>query len=268
MEKNGDASSGIATSRSRRAGGAKKASRAEGLEALKAARAGNKWGQDEELDNVYDLVDENEYSEMVSNRQNEGWIVEDDGEYVEDGREIFDEEMGDESAGHRSTKGADKKAKKGPNRRKADANATSEDSSSSSAGKNIKNMLLNMGSGAKRKPKAEADLQNDETLKELLGQVGSSLGKPESKRLKSTAQNGSGAHSQSGPHHNPFAVRPSSTGLKKIVKKPETPTYQPKAREEPSELDVTPSQAIEDDDFSEDIFDEPMEVAGMMEFEV
>ena len=264
MEESGDApkEAGIATSRSRRDRGAKKASRAEGLEALKAARAGNKWGQDEELDNVYDLVDENEYSEMVANRQNEGWIVEDDGEYCEDGREIFDEEMGDEMAGHRSTKGADKSKKKENRGRKANANATSEDSSSSAAGKNIKNMLLNMGSGVKRKPKAEADLQNDETLKELLGQVGSSLGKPDSKRVKTTAMNGSGVNSQ--PHHNPFAVRPSSTGLKKIVKKPETPTSNQSkvVRDEPSELDVTPSQAIEDDDFSQDIFDEPMEVGG------
>ena len=118
--------------RSKRTIGAKKASRLQGLDELKAKRQGaKKWQDDEEIQNVYDIVDEKDYCDLVAGRQNEDWIVDDDGEYVEDGREIFDEEMGDEKPGQRSTKGFDKSKKSGHNKKKDTNNTTSEESSSS-----------------------------------------------------------------------------------------------------------------------------------------
>ena len=139
VEEAAAAPSSLAASRSRRDRGAKKKSRMSAMDELKARKSGKKkWDDEEEIQNVYDVVDVDEYSELVSKRQNDDWIVDDDGGYVEDGREIFDEEMGDERDGHRSLKSDQKsigsKKPGGKIRRKADVNATEESTSSSTAG--------------------------------------------------------------------------------------------------------------------------------------
>ena len=116
-----------------------------------------------------------------------------------------------------------------------------------------------MGASANRKPKTEANLQNDAVLGDLLGQIKTSAA------TKSDSKTGSGSALAAKPklapstsssnqksHSNPFAVRPASTGLKKKCA-PETDktASNPSVKAEAIEDDdaTALSQLIEDDDF-------------------
>lgn len=239
---------GIASTRSRRDRGAKTKSRLSALEELKASRETGKRQMDDDdvMENVYDIVDVDDYSDLVAKRQNDDWIVDDDGMYVEDGREIFDEDMGDETEGQRSgatnnRKGPRAKESNKTRIKRKDANATSEESSSSSAGKSIRNMILNMGASAKRKNKEEANLNDDAVLGELLGEIKSTTPSV-SKKVKTASLQGSVKTEEvNRGHSNPFAVRPS-TGIR-MKKKPLAP-------QNPEKELISSSQCIEE--FSEE----------------
>ncbi|XP_061437934.1 DNA polymerase alpha catalytic subunit [Lethenteron reissneri] len=90
----GNEGDSLASSRSRRD---KKdtAGRSAALEKLRKAKAGEKVSYEvEDVTRVYDEVTEEEYSNRVRDRQDDDWIVDDDGiGYVEDGREVFDDEL-------------------------------------------------------------------------------------------------------------------------------------------------------------------------------
>ncbi|XP_058515173.1 DNA polymerase alpha catalytic subunit isoform X2 [Ochotona princeps] len=90
-------SGSLVASRVRREKKSKKG-RQEALERLKKVKAGEKYKYEvEDFTSVYEEVDEEQYSKLVQARQDDDWIVDDDGVgYVEDGREIFDDDLEDD----------------------------------------------------------------------------------------------------------------------------------------------------------------------------
>ncbi|TRY76652.1 hypothetical protein TCAL_04076 [Tigriopus californicus] len=253
----------LAASRSRRGPSQQVSARHKALAQLKRAQAGDyHYEVPEELtDHVYDYVSEAEYGQRVQARQAEAFIVDDEdtGLYVEDGREIFDEEHSEDEAdqapGRRrgtwlSTPGAKQK-------KKAAASGSGPDRGATRG--HIKNMLLAMP-GKKSTPlDSQKSVAEDELLASLLDQVkpksgGSSGGMKKKKpwgHPKVTSNKESvGTAALSSPI-NPFA-RPRSTG----IRKPKTPlaTRNPECHEDLSALDTlardsdtTASQFIEDD---------------------
>nr|CAD7392203.1 unnamed protein product [Timema cristinae] len=120
------------------------------------------------IDNVYEEVDEKEYSEKVLQRQDDDWIVDDDGcGYVEDGREIFDDDLDDDSifSGSRVKSKDSKTQKRGRLSNKiVDKNAAPESKL------NIRNMLLNMPT---KKKEETVKLDEDDILGDIMQELNS-----------------------------------------------------------------------------------------------
>uniref|UniRef100_A0A8C5EU75 DNA polymerase n=1 Tax=Gouania willdenowi TaxID=441366 RepID=A0A8C5EU75_GOUWI len=181
----------LAKSRSRREK-REKVGRKSALEQLKKAKKGEKVKYEvEEFSGVYEEVDEAQYSKMVRDRQEDDWIIDDDGTgYVEDGREIFDDELNDdvvETKGKGGAKGADsKKHTKKPAVAKPNT---------------IKNLFMN--SSVKRPAEKDVDLSKDDLLGDILQDLHAEKHKllmPPAVSLKKKKSLGSPL--------NPFSVRP------------------------------------------------------------
>ncbi|KAJ8278149.1 hypothetical protein GJAV_G00084410 [Gymnothorax javanicus] len=233
-----DDACGIAVSRSRRAK-KEKVGRKSALEQLKAAKRGEKLKYEvEDLTSVYEEVDEEQYSRIVRERQDDDWIIDDDGTgYVEDGREIFDEELEDDALVKSTTGKAGSKAAGVKDQKTAKKAAVAKPNS-------IKSMF--MASNVKKPAERDVDLSKDDLLGNLLQDLHSEkpsiLAPPPVITLKKKKP--------AGVPLNPFSVQPQAP-----KESPSTGSKRVKVEEPAKEEDM----ALQFDDGD---FDEPMEVGG------
>uniref|UniRef100_A0A3Q2YXQ5 DNA polymerase n=1 Tax=Hippocampus comes TaxID=109280 RepID=A0A3Q2YXQ5_HIPCM len=148
-------SCGLAKSRSRREK-REKVGRKSALEQLKKAKRGEKIKYEvEEFSSVYEEVDEAQYSKIVRDRQEDDWIVDDGVGYVEDGREIFDDDLDDDVVEHKQNSTA-----KGATAKKQIKKATVAKPNS------IKSLFMN--SNVKKPAEKDVDLSKDDLLGDIL----------------------------------------------------------------------------------------------------
>ncbi|XP_061660924.1 DNA polymerase alpha catalytic subunit isoform X2 [Syngnathoides biaculeatus] len=254
---------GLAKSRSRREK-REKVGRKSALEQLKKAKRGEKIKYKvEELSSVYEEVDEAQYSKIVQDRQEDDWIVDDDGVgYVEDGREIFDDDLDDDvvenKRGNASTKGA--------------ASVKQTKKATVAKPNTIKSLFMN--SNIKKPSEKDVDLSKDELLGDLLQELHSeksTILAPSPVTLKKKKFLGSTM--------NPFSIKPQmtkSTPAKAKVIRPPPPldTQRPSVTQSPPSKTApaveketkTPKKKEQDVQVAEEMpfdimdFDVPMEV--------
>ncbi|XP_037135270.1 DNA polymerase alpha catalytic subunit [Syngnathus acus] len=248
---------GLAKSRSRREK-REKVGRKSALEQLKKAKQGEKIKYKvEEFSSVYEEVDEAQYSKMVRDRQEDDWIVDDDGVgYVEDGREIFDDDLEDDVVeqkhGNSSVKGATAK-------KQMKKTTVAKPNS-------IKSLFMN--SNVKKPAEKDVDLSKDD----LLGDILQDLHSEKSTILAPSPVVTLKKKKSLGSPMNPFSVKPQmSREPAKAIRPPPSDTPRPSPtlslpskRPAVVEKDTKPvekeAEVADELVFDSMDFDEPMEV--------
>ena len=157
-----------------------------------------------QLDSVYEEVDEKEYGKKVLERADD-WIVDDDGSgYVEDGRDIFDDDLDDESI----SKSKSTKSKDGSKKSRGKGTDNSENKGSST----IRNMLMNM---PVKKKEVIVKLDEDDVLGDIMSELNS--------------DGNSGSASKSG-----FVEMSARDYLKSFTKSVKKPKAEPPPRPRPT----------------------------------
>jgi len=108
--------------------------------------------------NIYEEVDEEEYSKIVRDRQDDDWIVDDGTGYVEDGREIFDDDVEAVVTSGKKKSTTNAKPAKNPNIRPADSKP-----------KSIRGMFA--AAAAKPKVQKAVSLEDDDILGDIMGEL-------------------------------------------------------------------------------------------------
>ncbi|XP_029384772.1 DNA polymerase alpha catalytic subunit [Echeneis naucrates] len=264
-EDGGDAC-GLARSRSRREK-REKVGRKSALEQLKKAKMGEKVKYEvEEVTSVYEEVDEEQYSKMVRERQEDDWIVDDDGiGYLEDGREIFDDDLDDDVVESNKGKAAAKRAESKKSGRKPVVAKPNT----------IKSLFMN--SNAKRPAEKDVDLSKDDLLGDILQDLRSEKLSPLAPQPMVTLKK----KKSLGSPMNPFSIKPqikkespSAMGLKAKVIHPPPSDPKPQASAcPPSSTAAAPlenqrsiAEELDEEEVNDALafdsvdFDEPMEV--------
>ncbi|KAI5092012.1 DNA polymerase alpha catalytic subunit [Silurus meridionalis] len=258
------ATCGLAASRSRREK-KEKAGRKSALEQLKKAKKGEKVKYEvKEIESVYEEVDEDQYSRMVRERQDDDWIIDDGTGYVEDGREIFDEDLENTASDKSSKNNSGAKGIEGRNGKR----------SSVTKPNSIKSMFMN--SNVKKPAEKNVDLSKDDLLGDILEDLHSeksvlltpppvitlkkkkALGSPMNPfSVQTQTPKESPVAPASKPKHAVIRPPPSDLALKPASKpesKPASSIHPQKPKVEEHE------EACDSLDFDEVDFDEPMEL--------